>query len=149
MGVEENKEVVRRFVDEVFNKGDFSVIPDLISPDYLMNAPAGKIEGQEGVKEYVAMVRRAFPDLNITIEEMAGEGDTVAVRLKWEGTFAGRFMDYEPTRRRVSMKEALFHRFADGRQLEVIPYYADQPTLLQQMGITPTNQRDWEVKEDV
>lgn len=139
MGIEENKEVVRRFVDEVFNKGDFSVIPDLISPDYVMNAPSGKIEGQKGVKQYVKMVRTAFPGLNITIEEMVGEENTVVIRLRWEGTYTGKFLDYEPTQNRVNMKEALFHRFSNGKQVEVIPYYADQPPLFQQMGITPTN----------
>jgi predicted ester cyclase len=138
MGIEENKEVVRRFIDEVFNKGDYSIIPDLIAQDYIMNAPAGNIEGQEGVKKYVKMVRIAFPNIKITIEDIVGEEDTVVARINWEGTFSGKFMDYEPTGNQVYMKESLFHRFSNGKQVEVIPYYADQQPLFQQMGIIHT-----------
>ena len=139
MGTEENKEVVRRFINEVFNNGNLSVIPNLIALEYVMHAPAGKIEGQEGIKQYVTIVRTAFPDINISIEEMVAEKDTVVARIKWEGTFTGQFTDYEPTGNHVSMKEALFHRFSNGKQVEVIPFYADQPSLFQQMGITPNN----------
>ena len=136
MSVEENLSAFKRFVDEVFNKGDLSVIPELIDPNYVMNTAIGNVEGQEGVKQYIISARTAFPDINIVIDDMVCEGDKIAAQVSVTGTFKGKYLDFEPTGNQVNMKEALFHRFSNGRQVEVIPY-ADHLTLFQQMGVSP------------
>ncbi len=135
MSVEENKAAFQRVIDEIFNKGDLSVIPALIAPGYIMNSPAGKIEGQEGFKQYIITARTAFPDLKLTIDEMVGEGDKLAAQIVVTGTFKGKYIDFEPTGNQVNTKQSVFHRFKNGKQVEVTAY-ADQLTLFQQMGVT-------------
>ena len=106
MSVEQNKAAFKRIIEEVFNKGDLAVIPELIAPGYVMNSPAGKIEGQEGFKQYIITARIAFPDLNLEIDEMVGEGDKLAAQIVVKGTFKGKYLDFEPTGNQVNTKES-------------------------------------------
>ena len=135
MSVEQNKAAFKRIIEEVFNKGDLSLIPELVATNYV-NASAGNIEGQEGFKQYITMIRTAFPDMHITIDDMVGEEDKLAVQISVTGTFTGKYLDFEPTGNKVNMKQAVFHRFSNGKQVEVTNY-ANQLEMLQQMGIIP------------
>ncbi len=138
MSVEENKAVVRRIIDELWNKGDFSVVPELISPDFIYHIPVGELKGHDGFIQWVTIWRTACPDFHMTVDEMVGEGDTVVARLSWTGTFTGKFMDYEPTGNKIYMTEAWFMRFKDGKELGPVPF-ANLRSLFQQMGINPTD----------
>ena len=53
---------------------------------------------------------------------MVGEGNAVAVRLSWEGTFTGKFQDYEPIGSKVKMEESFYHHFKQGKDLGPIVY---------------------------
>ena len=139
MSVEENKAIIRRAAEEVWNKGDMSVVPELIAPDYVYHSPFGEFKGPEGCKQFVTMTRNAFPDIHMTIDDMVGEGDKVAVRLSWRGTFKGKFGDLEPTGKQVNMTSAYFYRFAGGKEVEALPY-SDSLALYQQLGVSPPGQ---------
>src|SRR5919202_689970 len=81
MTTEENKELVRRMV-EVVNTGNLAVLDEIISPDYVNHPNEGEpataqIPGQEAAKEFVRWLRRAFPDIQITVEDPIAEGDKV------------------------------------------------------------------------
>ena len=138
MSVEENKANIRRQVEECWNKGDFSAVPELISSDFIYHTPVGDLKGHDGFKQLIMIWRTACPDIQVKIDEMVGEGDTVAVRLSWEGTFTGKFQDYEPTGNKVKMKESFFYHFKDGKDLGPL-VYANHLSLIQQMGVDITN----------
>ena len=137
MGVEENKANIKRQIDECWNKGDFSSVPELISPDFIYHTPKGDVTGYEGFKQWVRIWRTACPDFFMTIDEIVGEEDTVAVRLTWEGTFTGKFENYEPNGNKIKMKESWFYHFKDGKDLGPLPY-GNMLSLIQQMGIDVT-----------
>jgi predicted ester cyclase len=80
MSIEDNKTLVRRFIDEVMNAGNFDAIADLCVPGSMF---AGGIEGQ------MKAMKTAFPDNHFTIEEILAEGDKVAVRMTIKGTNTG------------------------------------------------------------
>ena len=136
MSVEENKANVRRQVEEFWNQGNFTSVPELISPDFVYHIPRGDLKGQDGFKQWVNIWHTACPDFHMEIDEIVGEGDTVAVRLTWTGTFTGKFMDFEPTGNRITMKESWFFRFKDGKDLGPLPF-GNMRSLFQQMGINP------------
>ena len=77
MAESQKKQVYRRFVEEVINKGNLSVIPELYHPDYLdHSAPPGAAHGGSVYEQVAAipkMFRGAFPDVHFTIEEMIEE----------------------------------------------------------------------------
>ena len=105
MSVEENRALIQRFVEEVFNHGNLDVVDDIYAPDYVGHT-AGSPEqtlGPEGVREFVELYRSAFPDLHTTIEDIVAEGDKVAYRWTAVGTHRGEFLGFAPSNNRVEL----------------------------------------------
>lgn len=118
-----NKQVYRRFVEEVINKGNTSIIPELYHPDYVdHNAPPGAPHGTSVFEQVAAipkLFRGAFPDVHFTIEEMVEEGDWVATRVTGRAQHLGRpFMGMNPTGRKVTWASQGFFRMKDGKIVE-------------------------------
>ena len=109
-----------------------SVVPELISPDY--HTTAGNYKGTQGYRDMVASSRNVFPDVHWTIESMVGEGDTLAVKLSYTGTFKGKYGNIEPTGNSIRATRAVFNRFSDGKLVEGVPFQ-DTVDLYQQMGV--------------
>ena len=119
MSTEENKALVRRFVDEVQSAGNTDAIDEICSPEFVNHsAPPGAPSNREGVKQLTAMFRQAFPDSYFTIEDMMAERDKVATRKTFHGTHQGEFMGIPPTGQQVSMGLIDIVRIADGRVVE-------------------------------
>ena len=138
MSVEENKAVARRIVEEVFNNGDLSLIPELISPDYILHGSM-ELKGQEGFRQYVRAVRSGFPDVHLTIANIFADGEMVAIFYTVTGAFKGEFRGIPPTGRKLSWPVAILCRYADAREIETWGY-SDMLTFYQQLGVTPPKQ---------
>lgn len=135
MSTSKNKANIRRHVDEIWNKGNLDIIPELIAPNYVAHPSSGDdVKGVEGFKQMVASSRTAMPDLHYTIDSMIAEGDIVAVRYTATGTFKGKYGDIEPTGKKMTRKDAIFHRFEKGKQVEAWTF-SDTLSLYQQLGI--------------
>jgi steroid delta-isomerase-like uncharacterized protein len=137
MLAEENKALVRRFVDEVQSAGNIDAIDELCSSEFVNHsAPPGVPSNCEGVKQLTAMFRQAFPDSFFTVEDMIAEGDKVVTRKTFHGTHEGEFMGIPPTGRRVSMGLIDIVRIADGR---VVEHWSmgDNLGMMQQLGVVP------------
>jgi len=137
MSAEENKALVRRFVDEVQSRGNLDALDEICSPEFVNHsAPPGVPTNCEGVKQLTAMFRQAFPDSYFTIEDMMAEEDKVATRKTFHGTHKGEFMGIPPTGQQVSMGLIDIVRIAEGR---VVEHWAmgDNLGMMQQLGIVP------------
>ena len=112
MGPEQNKAVVRRNLEEVFNQRNFEVADELFSSEYIVHPslPASPT-GPERVKRIFASMQEAFPDIQVHIDAMVAEGDMVATRMTYSGTHA-------PTGKQATWPATLFSRLAEGRLLE-------------------------------
>ena len=116
MGIEENKVSLQRQVDEVWNKGNLEVLPEIVSPDYSFLDYTGiELKGVEGFGQTVLMWRSVFPDIHFSIVDVVAEGDKVAAHITYTGTFTGQFGDIEPTGKQVNITEAIFYEFKDGK----------------------------------
>ena len=103
MPFEDNKLLVRRYYDEMWNRWDFALADDLVAEGVAFRGSLGQsVQGRDGFKEYMRAVRRAFPDFHNHVEELVAEGDRVVARLAYTGTHAGALFDIAPTGRRVS-----------------------------------------------
>lgn len=125
------KQVYRRFVEEVINKGNISIIPELYHDDYVDHtAPPGAPTGLsvfEQVSAIPKMFRGAFPDVHFTIEDMSEDGDWVATRVTGRAQHLGRpFMGIAPSGWRLAWSSLGFFRIQDGK---IIEHYG-QPDLL-------------------
>jgi steroid delta-isomerase-like uncharacterized protein len=82
------------------------------------DAPPGSAGGPEFVKQWMAMIHRAFPGFRITLDDVVAEGDRVAVRATWHGTHGGEFLGLPATQRPVTFSGMVFWRIANGRVAE-------------------------------
>ena len=125
MSTEQNKAVVRRFIEEVLNNQNAALVDELLAPDYVNHLVPG---GREAFKQFFPMMRSAFPDLKIHyhIEHLIAEGDRVVVRLTYLYTNAGK----EATGSGLSE-----YRLVNGKIVEDWPP-SGAAALLQQVGVT-------------
>lgn len=134
---ESNAELVERFFEEVWNKGNLILVDELLAPNFEdHNSPPGSPRGRRGYKASVMMIRTAFPDIHFTLDQILSEGDRVAIRLTGRGTHKGSFMGIQPTEKQVSFGGMTFIRIQDGMVAERWGI-SDMPGLMQQLGVGP------------
>jgi steroid delta-isomerase-like uncharacterized protein len=133
----DNKAAYRRFMDELFNRGNLDIIDELVAPDVVTHAALpGQRPGAAGFKDAMAMFRSAFPDLRASVEDLVAEGDRVAGRFKVVGTHKGDFMGLPATGNPIAYEEMAIVRFGGGRIVEHWSV-ADAVSLLQAVGALP------------
>ncbi len=134
---EKNKAIARRVIEEVWNQGKLDVMDEIYATDFILNDPAvGEVRGTEGLKQYVSMYRTAFPDVQLTIEDMIAEGDKVVTRFTFTGTHKGELMGIPPTGVQVTMTGIAISRIAGGKVVEDW-VNGDDLGMLQQLGVIP------------
>src|SRR4051794_10952341 len=121
MSSEENVALIRRAV-AAFNSNDIASFPSLYAPDIVRHDLAGVIDevsGHDGVQTYLGILRNAFPDLHIELEDVfANDEGRVATRLTFTGTHLGELLGVAPTGRRVSFSGVNLYRIANGLMAE-------------------------------
>ena len=138
---EANEAMMRRFYDEVVNKGNLAEIDERIAQDLIEhNPPPGVPSGPEGMKQSVAMFRAAFPDIHVTIHDVLAEGDKVVVRATASGTHRGELMGIPATERRIAVDEIHIVRCVDGK---VVEHWGVEDSLgmMQQLGLAESPPR--------
>jgi steroid delta-isomerase-like uncharacterized protein len=136
---EENKAIVRRFIEEVWNNGNLDVIDELVSDDHIDHDPGreGTPGGREGMRAFVQMYRTAYPDTHIEFGELIAEGDLVAGPWTATGTHQGDLMGIAPTGKSIRVTGMGMDRVRDGKIVESWGNY-DTLGMLQQLGAIPT-----------
>ena len=133
-----NKAVVRRFIEEVQNAKNMDVFDELNAPDFVnLSAPPGMPTDREGGKMFLGGFLTAFPDSQVTINDMIAEGDRVATKKTFTGTHTGDLGEIGATGKRVSIQYVDILRLRDG---QIIEHWLsmDQLSLMQQLGVIPT-----------
>lgn len=138
MSTEQNKALVRQFVEEAINQGNISAIDELLIPDFVEHEelPPGIPPGREAPKVLFTMLRSAFPDLKATIEHLIAEGDEVVLHMTWTGTHEGEFMGIPPTGKRISINVIDILGMAEGKCVEHWGVM-DSMAMMQQLGVVP------------
>ena len=141
---EANKELVRRWVEEIFNAGRSDIAAEVVAADFTENALApfgqtspGRVDGPTHVRATVDDLRAQIPDVNMKIETMVADGDLVATRVLASGTNLGRLNGIlPPTGRSFSVQQSHWFRVADGRLVGHWAVRDDLRTMLQ-LGVIP------------
>jgi predicted ester cyclase len=119
MSVEENKAVVRRYLEEMVNGADYVVAEEIIAPDYVNHTAGGGIgSGRAGYVQGLPALHTAFPDWHVTIEGMIGEGDVVVDRFILRATHVGSANGIAATGRRTEALGMHMWRVMDGKLVE-------------------------------
>lgn len=135
MSAEDNSALVRRFVEEVFNRGNLDVVDQLVTPDYVHHDPTTQEFGSgiEGFKQLISVYRSAFPDLHISLEDQVASADKVVDRWVGQGTHQGELMGMAATGRQVRAAGISIHRISGGKIAETWNNY-DALGMLRQLG---------------
>lgn len=133
---EDNKAICRRLVEDIVNRGNLKLADTLVGPGYVYHGPGGlELRGPEGYTQLVAMYRAAFPDLNMTIDELFADGDKVALRWTARGTHKGDLAGIAPTGRTVTVTGLIVSRFSGGQLVEDFESF-DEVSMLRQLGVS-------------
>lgn len=134
---QENKALVRRLVEEVWNKKNLDLIPELIATDYILYGRSSNHYGTKGHKEAQIVTNNGFPDYRINIENMIGEGDMVTYFGTFEGTHKGEILGIMPTNEHIIVVDCALFKCKNGK----VVYekgYMDALGFLQQLGVVPS-----------
>ena len=131
---DDNKALARRYVEEIVNQNKSEVADEIIASEYVYHGRGPEGKGPEVVKEFVDMYRVAFPDIQLTIEDMIAEGDRVAVRLNATGTNTGPLGDTPPTGKPVNLAAIFIIRVAEGKVVEEWEV-VDELGMMEQLGL--------------
>jgi predicted ester cyclase len=150
MSTEDNKAIGRRYIEEVWNKGNVAAVDELMAPNCVEHldsptnvAVSAKFQlGLEELKHFVSQFRSAFPDLHETVELQVAEGDLVVNRVTVRGTHTGEYQglvykDIPPTGKQVTWTFTEIIRIIDGK---IVEHWMNDDAVgrLQQIGALPS-----------
>src|SRR5713101_9501206 len=135
---EQNKAIVRRLFEELWNQGNLSVADQLFTPNYTHHDSSSPDfgHGPESEKKRATLYRTAFPDLRLTIEDISAEGETVMARWSCRGTHKGDLSGIAPTGKQFIISGVSVARIAGGKMAEGWINW-DALGLMQQLGVVP------------
>jgi len=120
--LEENKAILRRWFDEVWNQGRAEAIDELFASDGIAHGLSGDEEnpmaGPEGFKPFHQAFRGAFPDIEVVVEDMIAEGDKVVARCSVRGKHAGDHLGIAASNSPVAFDGIAIVRITDGKIVE-------------------------------
>jgi predicted ester cyclase len=143
MTTEENKAVLRREVEELYNHtGNLDAVEELFSPEYVSHEPtSGETRGVEGARQFATTFREAFPDLECTIEDMIAEGDKVMMRFRGSGTHEGETEAFgPPTGNQMEITGITIKRLSESKIVEAWTNF-DALGMMQQLGVIAVPQQ--------
>jgi steroid delta-isomerase-like uncharacterized protein len=134
---EQNKEIVKRWVEQGFNKGNLDMADEFYATDYVYHNPApppAEIRGVENIKQHMAAFLVAFPDAKYTIVDAIAKGDKIVARYTFIGTHEGELMGIPPTGKQVTFNAMAIIRIVEGKFVEEWGFI-DTATFMQQLGM--------------
>ncbi len=139
MTAKDNKDLVRRHFEEIFNQQNLAVCDEIMAEDYVEHGVApfaqsapGRVNGPQAMRGTAEWLLEQFPDLHMTIEAMIAEGDMVAVLILSEGTNLGALNDVvSPTGKRFTAHQSHWFRVVDNKLVEHWATREDLAVMLQ------------------
>jgi steroid delta-isomerase-like uncharacterized protein len=134
--VQDNKALVRRFIDEIFVNGRTEAVDELLADDFVGHTWPSTGHPKDDLKAAIGRTSKGLSDPRFLVEDMIGEGDQVAVRLTAEATQTGELMGMPASGKRYSIGEIHIFRVRDGKVAEHWHQF-DQMKMMQQLGAMP------------
>lgn len=119
MSSDDNKLLVRRYIEEVINTGNVGAMEEFIGAEYIEVHEGKRCQiGIQGAREHVLGVRRTYPDLALTVERQIAEGEWVATCITARGTHQGVWLGMKPTGKVVTYTGVNVNKVVDGKIVE-------------------------------
>ena len=129
--------VLQGIFDKAFNQGNLAAIDELVAPEGISHQLSwGMPANRLGLKQWIAMLRTAFPDLQCSIEHEIIQGDKIAAHWTMRGTHKGLFLGNAPTNKPI-LVQGLIYAHIENNQIIENWTMIDQMSVLQQLGLVP------------
>ena len=128
-----SKALVRRYFEELMNKGDLQIADEIFCQNLVFSDSFLTFHDVDHVKRYLLMVRRIFPDLHYVADEPIVQGERIASCFSYEGTVSNSFKDYALSERRFKVPGVAVFLLKDAKFAEVHSYFRTYDQL-QQLG---------------
>ncbi len=129
------KALTRRFYDEVFVQGKLDLMDEFVHDDFVEHEEfPGLPPGKEGLVVFITMMREAFPDIAVTVNDIIVEGNKLVSRIRLSGTHSGEFLGIPPTGKTMDIQAIDILAFRDGKATEHWGV-TDQMAMMQQLGV--------------
>jgi len=146
MANDSNASIIRRFVDELWNRRNLEVADEIFADNCVTHQlqsgspPTSAPRDPETIKQHVREWLQAFPDLTFGVEQMVVAEDRVASHITMQGTHIGTWMGVAPTGRRISIQMMTIHRIEAGKIVEDW-VLVDSLGLFQQLGLVAEREK--------
>jgi steroid delta-isomerase-like uncharacterized protein len=119
--------------------GKFDLFKEVVSADNVEHDPApGQVQGPEGYRTFFSGLRTAFPDVNVKLETMVADDDSIAIAYTLTGTQTGPLGAIAPTGKKIKIRGMQIAKFKDGKMVERWGS-SDELGMLQQLGVVPAS----------
>jgi len=136
VSIDDNKALVRRFIDEIFVQGRTEAVDELLANDFVAHTWPSTGDPKADLKGAIARTSTALANPRFTVDDMIAEGDRVAVRLTAQATQVGEFMRMPASGKTYSISEIHIFRVRGGKVIEHWHQF-DQMGMMTQLGATP------------
>lgn len=131
---DQNETVVRRFMSEVVDNGNYSALRELVHPDYVYRSPDQELVGPEALEAFLRTLRDGLPDLATSIDDLVVSQDKVALSFTMTGSHTGNLMGIPATGKRLAVRGMVLGRLEDGKIREERELL-DTLGMLRQLGV--------------
>ena len=133
---EQNKQIVHRFMEECWNRGNVNTASELLSDQVRFHDPVfpNLNPGIENIKKHIEGCRKAFPDLHFTIDDTIAERNEVVIHWTGRGTHRGPFLGMQPTNRKATVNGTSIYRLEGGKIVEQFTNW-NLATMMAQLGM--------------
>lgn len=136
MSVEQTRQVIVRYFESVWNRGEVDALDELLTPDYVNHSPStpDPRPGPEDLKPIVRAMREGIPDLHYEILDLVASPDKAAVHVRVTGTHEGTLFGIPATGRRIDVRQMQVEWLRDGR---ICRHWrvTDELGLMRQLGV--------------
>ena len=118
---EKNKKTVMLYYNEAWNNRNYEIINQTHHKNWIHHDSSNPHDLEGGAETNILALKelvKAFPDVNIKIEDIIGENDKVVVRFLVTGTHLGQFGSLSPTKKQINLEGYVTHRLVDGKIIE-------------------------------
>lgn len=134
---DDNKALIRRWFEEVWNKGREEAIDEMFAEDGIAHGLSDEtgepLSGPTGFKPFFRMFRDAFPDIQVVVEDTVTEGDKVAARCSVRGKHQSDSLGFAATNQPTEFTGITIVRVRDGKIVEAWNNF-DFMTMRRQLG---------------
>ena len=135
--IEQNKEIVRGYVQAILVERDFSKFQQYTAPGFYVDRSAvpEAIKGESGLHTQMDMLYSAFPDMKLRIVDIVAEGDKVVVRFEGPGTQTGTFAGVAPSGKKAVWKGLVMYHVVGDKITEAWANWDDTGLIEQLKGM--------------